>query len=64
MACCGETACKQCVQTKMMKNMNPQNADVAIQGQIECTFCQSEKYYNFVETPKEIPLLINKYLTK
>ncbi len=59
MVCCGETACKQCIQTKMAKKLNPQNGDFVIQGQIECAFCKSDKYYNIVETPKELPLLVN-----
>ena len=62
MVCCGETACKQCVQNKMIKSSDHKFADFVIQGQIQCSFCKSDKYYNIVETPKEIPLLVNQYL--
>jgi hypothetical protein len=46
----------------MIKDKDNINGEMVIQGKIECSFCKSDKYYNIVETPKEIPLLICQYL--
>ena len=46
----------------MIKSSDHKQADFVLQGQIQCSFCKSDKYYNIVETSKEIPLLINQYL--
>ena len=42
--CCGNTACRQCVTTKMI--MNPQNAEkgIAKKGEFECSACLSKWY--------------------
>ena len=55
MFCCGNTACRECVTTKMIKN--PQNAEkgLAKKSEFECSGCHC-KYYNSVETDQ--PILI------
>ena len=39
MVCCGKTACRKCVTTKMIKN--PQNAErgIAKKGEFDCSAC-------------------------
>ena len=55
MICCGNTACRQCVTTKMIKN--PQNAErgIAQKGDFECSGCKC-KYYS--TTDCELPFSI------
>ena len=58
MVCCGETACKACVTTKMIKN--PQNAarGLAKKGEFECTACH-KLCYGTVDTEQAVPLQVN-----
>ncbi len=37
--CCQETACRECVETLMMKS---QSKELAIKGQFDCSFCHSD----------------------
>ena len=46
----------------MIKDKDSTNGEIVFQGKIECSFCKSDKYYNIVETPKEIPLLVCQYI--
>jgi hypothetical protein len=39
MICCGETACLECVETKMNKG---QQRGVSIKGKFLCAFCESD----------------------
>jgi len=58
MVCCGGTACRQCVTTKMIKN--PENAlkGIAKKGEFECSGCQS-KYYCSIDTDQPVPIKVN-----
>jgi hypothetical protein len=37
--CCDEIACRNCVESKMIKT---KNKDVVIKGQFECSFCSAD----------------------
>jgi hypothetical protein len=39
MMCCGETACRECVETLMMKSESKEHV---IKGQFECSFCHAD----------------------
>ena len=39
LVCCGDTACRECVETKMIKS---QSKELVIKGQFECSFCHSD----------------------
>ena len=58
MVCCGGTACRQCVTTKMIKN--PQNAQrgIAKKGDFECSGCNC-KYYCMFDTEESAMLQVN-----
>jgi hypothetical protein len=58
MVCCGNTACRQCVTTKMIKN--PQNAQLGIakKGDFECSGCNC-KYYSTFDTEESAMLQVN-----
>ncbi len=60
MVCCGNTACRQCITTKMIKN--PQNAErgIAQKGSFECSACKS-KYYSNDDSNK--PFIIQPNIT-
>jgi hypothetical protein len=49
MFCCGDTACRECVSTKMIKNKHNAEKGIAIKGDFECSKCQKQ-YYNSFDT--------------
>ena len=58
MFCCGNTACRECVTTKMIKNQQNAQRGLAKKGEFECSGCQS-KYYNSIETDQPVPIQVN-----
>jgi hypothetical protein len=58
MICCGETACRECVNTKMIKNKQHAEIGVAKKGEFECKGCKC-KYYSPFETDQAVPLKVN-----
>ncbi len=58
MVCCGNTACKQCVTTKMIKNSQNAERGIAKKGDFECSGCNS-KYYSTFETEESARLQVN-----
>jgi hypothetical protein len=42
--CCGKTACRDCVNTKMIKNKEHAKLGVIKKGEFECSNCHSECY--------------------
>ena len=49
MFCCGKTACRECVTTKMIKNKANAEKGLAKKGEFECSGCQC-KYNSFFDT--------------
>ena len=37
--CCQDTACRECVETRMIKS---QNKELVIKGQFNCYFCKAD----------------------
>jgi hypothetical protein len=37
--CCGEIACRECVETLMIKS---ESKELVIKGQFDCSFCHSD----------------------
>ena len=58
--CCSETACRDCVETKMIKS---QSKELVIKGQFECSFCHSD-HYAHEGFEKPIKLSANKHARK
>ena len=58
MICCGNTACRDCVTTKMIKNKQHAESGVAKKGEFECSGCQC-KYYCSIETDLPVPIQVN-----
>ncbi len=58
--CCDETACRECVETLMIKSQSKQ---LVIKGQFDCSFCHSDhcahKGFN-----EPIELSANKHVRK
>jgi hypothetical protein len=53
--CCGKTACRQCVTTKMIKNEEHARQNVIKMGDYECSNCHSDCYYQAkIEQPLPI----------
>jgi hypothetical protein len=58
--CCDETACRECVETLMIKS---QNKNPIIKGQFDCSYCHSDHCApNGFKDP--IELSANKHLRK
>ena len=62
MVCCGKTACRHCVTTKMIKNKENGERGIAKKGEFECSGCKS-KYYSTVDIEQPAPLQVN-YIVK
>ena len=58
MFCCGKTACRECVTTKMIKNKENAEKGLAKKGEFECSGCKC-KYYNSFETDELVPIQVN-----
>jgi hypothetical protein len=58
MVCCGKTACRECVTTKMIKNKENADKGLAKKGEFECSGCKS-KYYSTVEVDQPILIQFN-----
>jgi hypothetical protein len=58
MVCCGKTACRECVTTKMIKNKENSEKGLAKKGEFECSGCNS-KYYSTVEVEQGILIQVN-----
>ena len=58
--CCGETACRDCVETRMMKS---KSKEFVIRGQYDCSFCH---FYHCApeDYEKPIKLVPNKHVKK
>ena len=58
MFCCGNTACRECVTSKMIQNKQNADKGLAKKGEFECTGCHS-KYYNSFDTDQPVPIKVN-----
>ena len=58
--CCDEIACRQCVETFMIKS---QSKELVIKGQFDCLFCHSD-HCAPEDYEKPVKLGTNKYLRK
>ena len=58
MFCCGKTACRECVTTKMIKNKDHAEKGIAKKGEFECSGCHC-KHYSSAETDTEMLIQIN-----
>ena len=58
MICCGNTACRDCVTTKMIKNKQHAEMGVTKKGEFLCSGCHC-KYYSHFETDQTVPLKVN-----
>ncbi len=58
MFCCGETACRECVTTKMIKSRHNAEKGIAQKGEFECSGCHKQ-YYNSFETDYPVPIQPN-----
>jgi hypothetical protein len=62
MVCCGKTACRHCVTTKMIKNKQNGQQGIAKKGEFDCSHCHSQCYSNIdIESP--LPIQVN-YIVK
>jgi hypothetical protein len=59
MICCGLTACKNCVTTKMIKNPQHSARGLAKKGEFECSNCRSNVYNSFTDHAVELKVNIN-----
>lgn len=58
MVCCGNTACRDCVISKMIKNKENAVRGIAKKGEFECSGCWS-KYNSTLDTKEPIPIQVN-----
>lgn len=58
--CCQETACRNCVETDMIKS---QSKEYVIKGEFDCSFCHSD-HCAPEECMKPIKLGLNKHVKK
>ena len=58
MFCCGNTACREYVTSKMIKSRENAERGIANKGEFECSGCQS-KCYNSIDTDLSIPIQVN-----
>ena len=58
--CCDETACRECVETRMMKS---ESKGLVIKGQFDCHFCHSD-HCAPEDFEKPIKLAPNKHAKK
>jgi hypothetical protein len=58
--CCQETACRECIETLMMKS---ENKELVIKGQFECSFCNSD-HCSQEDYVKPVKLCPNKKFKK
>jgi hypothetical protein len=54
MYCCGFTACRNCVTTKMIKSPEGVERNLAKKGEFECTKCHSNSYLPHTDEATEI----------
>jgi hypothetical protein len=54
MYCCGFTACRNCVTTKMIKSPEGAERGLAKKGEFECTKCHSNSYLPQTDEATEI----------
>jgi len=58
--CCNEVACRECVETQMIKS---ESKELVIKGQLDCSFCHFDHCaQEGFETP--VKLFPNKYVKK
>ena len=55
MFCCGKTACRECVTTKMIKNKENAEKGLAKKGEFECSGCHC-KYNSSFDTDEPVPI--------
>ncbi len=58
--CCGETGCRECVETLMIKTQSKQ---LVIKGQFDCSYCHSN-HCQQEGFDKPVELSINKHIKK
>jgi hypothetical protein len=62
MVCCGKTACRQCVTSKMIKNKQHGQQGIVKKGEFDCSGCHSQTYYQ-IDYDSPVPLQVN-YIVK
>ena len=55
MFCCGNTACRECVTNKMIKNKENAEKGLAKKGEFKCSKCEC-KYNSFFDTDLAVPI--------
>jgi hypothetical protein len=58
MFCCGNTACRDCVTAKMIKNKENAVKGLAKKGEFECSGCKSKCNSSF-DTDQPVPIQVN-----